>query len=87
MIQMTRYLACHLGQHGVRVNSIAPGPFLNPELDPGIPGFCDQVTMKVPMGRIGKPEEVAGPVVFLLSDAAAYINGANLPIDGGWTAW
>jgi NAD(P)-dependent dehydrogenase (short-subunit alcohol dehydrogenase family) len=87
MIQMTRYLACHLGQHGVRVNSIAPGPFLNPETDPGIPGFCDHLAMKVPMGRVGKPEEVAGPVVFLLSDAAAYINGANLAVDGGWTAW
>jgi NAD(P)-dependent dehydrogenase (short-subunit alcohol dehydrogenase family) len=87
MIQMTRYLACHLGKQGIRVNSIAPGPFPNTELDLGIPGFYDKLAQKVPMGRVGKPEEVAGPVVFLLSDAASYMNGANLPIDGGWTAW
>jgi NAD(P)-dependent dehydrogenase (short-subunit alcohol dehydrogenase family) len=87
MIQMTRYLACHLGQRGIRVNSIAPGPFPNTELDPGIPGFYDKLARKVPMGRVGEPQEVAGPVVFLLSDAASYVNGVNLPIDGGWTAW
>jgi NAD(P)-dependent dehydrogenase (short-subunit alcohol dehydrogenase family) len=87
MIQMTRYLACHLGQRGIRVNSIAPGSFPNTEVDSGIPGFYEKLAMKVPLGRVGKPEEVAGPVVFLLSNAAAFINGANIPIDGGWTAW
>jgi NAD(P)-dependent dehydrogenase (short-subunit alcohol dehydrogenase family) len=40
-----------------------------------------------PMGRSGNPEEAAGPVVFLLSEAASYVNGANLAVDGGWTAW
>ena len=87
MIQMTRYLACHLGQFGIRVNSIAPGPFPRTELDPGIPGFYANLARKVPMGRVGRAEEVAGPIVFLLSDAASYVNGVNLPIDGGWTAW
>jgi NAD(P)-dependent dehydrogenase (short-subunit alcohol dehydrogenase family) len=87
MIQMTRYLACHLGHRGIRVNSIAPGPFPNSEIEPGIPRFYEKLAEKVPIGRIGRPEEVAGPVVFLLSDAAAYVNGANLAVDGGWTAW
>jgi len=87
MIQMSRYLACHLGQLGIRVNSIAPGPFPRTELDPGIPGFYASLARKVPMGRVGKAQEVAGPIVFLLSDAASYVNGVNLPIDGGWTAW
>jgi NAD(P)-dependent dehydrogenase (short-subunit alcohol dehydrogenase family) len=87
MIQLTRYLACHLGRAGIRVNSIAPGPFPNTDTDPGIPGFYDELARRVPLGRIGRASEVAGPVVFLLSDAASYVNGANLPIDGGWTAW
>jgi NAD(P)-dependent dehydrogenase (short-subunit alcohol dehydrogenase family) len=87
MIQLSRYLATHLSRRGIRVNSISPGPFPDTEVDPGIPGFREKLALKVPMGRIGSPEEVAGPVVFLLSDAASYINGANLPVDGGWTAW
>jgi NAD(P)-dependent dehydrogenase (short-subunit alcohol dehydrogenase family) len=87
LVQMTRYLACHLGSSGIRVNSISPGPFPNTAVDPGIPGFYERLAAKVPMGRVGKPPEVAGPVVFLLSDAASYINGVDLPIDGGWTAW
>lgn len=87
MIQLTRYLACHLGNRGVRVNSVAPGPFPRTELDPGIPDFYASLARKVPMGRVGVAREVAGPILFLLSDAASYVNGVNLPIDGGWTAW
>jgi NAD(P)-dependent dehydrogenase (short-subunit alcohol dehydrogenase family) len=87
MIQLSRYLACHLGQAGIRVNSISPGPFPNTEVDSDIPEFYEKLARKVPMGRVGRAEEVAGPVVFLLSNAASYVNGANLSIDGGWTAW
>ena len=47
----------------------------------------ESVIKKTPANRIGKPIEVALPVVFLLSDLSSYINGVNLPIDGGWTAW
>ena len=87
MIQMTRYLACHLGQRNVRINSVSPGPFPDLTIDPGIPGFYDKLASKVPLGRVGSPREVAGPIVFLLSEASSYVNGADLRIDGGWTAW
>jgi NAD(P)-dependent dehydrogenase (short-subunit alcohol dehydrogenase family) len=87
MIQLSRYLACHLGRGRIRVNSVSPGPFPNIGDDPEALEFYEKLALKVPMGRVGRPEEAAAPVVFLLSEAASYVNGANLPIDGGWTAW
>ena len=87
IIQMTRYLAVHWGKMNVRCNCISPGPFPNPAVQRDNPAFVKRLAQKSPMGRIGKAEEIAGAVAFLLSDAASYITGHNLPVDGGWTSW
>ena len=87
LIQLTRYLACHLAPERIRVNAISPGPFPRTEIAVAKSDFISRLTEKVPMGRIGAPEEIAGPVLFLASEASSYITGVNLPVDGGWTAW
>jgi len=87
ILQMTRYFAVHWGRDNVRCNCISPGPFPNPSVQQNQPDFVKRLAEKSPLGRIGKPEEIAGAVAFLLSDAAAYITGHNLMVDGGWTAW
>lgn len=87
IIQMTRYLAVSWGKENVRCNCISPGPFPNLIVQRDNPEFVEHLAQKSPMGRIGKPDEIAGAVAFLLSDASSYITGQNLIVDGGWTIW
>ena len=87
LLQYTRYAACHLATQGIRVNAISPGPFPPEEAQLRDPDFTAALIEKVPMGRLGRPEDLAGAVVFLASPAARFVTGANLPVDGGWTAW
>lgn len=87
LIQWTRYAAVEFAPEGIRFNSVSPGPIPADEVVRGQPDFIARLTARTPMGRIGKPEEVAGPIVMLASPAASYITGTNLVIDGGWTAW
>jgi NAD(P)-dependent dehydrogenase (short-subunit alcohol dehydrogenase family) len=87
IIQMTRYLAVHWGKQNVRTNCISPGPFPKETVQREHPDFVKRLAAKSPLGRIGKSQEIAGAVAFLLSDAASYVTGHNLVVDGGWTAW
>ena len=85
--QVVRYMAVMLGPKGVRVNSVIPGPFPNPVGQGGDAEFVKKLSDKVPMARVGNAEEIVGAVVFLASEAASFITGTEIVIDGGWTAW
>jgi len=87
MIQLTRYLACELGPLAIRVNAISPGPFPSPDSRARYPKLMQNLKAKVPLGRLGEPEELAGAIAYLASDASRFVTGINLPVDGGWTAW
>lgn len=88
ILQMVRYQAVAWGNQNVRVNAIVPGTFPN-RANPliGEEGFLERLAAKVPLGRVGRPEEMAGAVVFLASDASSYVTGTQIVVDGGWTAW
>jgi 3-oxoacyl-[acyl-carrier protein] reductase len=83
LLTMTRTWSRELGRHGIRVNAIAPG-YVDTEMVRKIPQqIRDTVVSHIPVGRLGEPEEVAACYVFLASDAASYVNGAVLSVDGG----
>jgi gluconate 5-dehydrogenase len=86
VIQYTKYLACHLAKKRIRVNAVSPGPFPKEEVQKNVE-FMNQLKMKVPMGRIGLPDELKGVIIFLASNASSYITGENILVDGGWTSW
>lgn len=82
IINFTRYLASYFGPKNVRTNAISPGGIF----DNQNPNFVEQYTSKVPMRRMGNPDDISPVVVFLLSEDSKYISGQNIIVDGGWTA-
>lgn len=91
VIGLTRSVAADFGGKGIRCNAIAPGTVETPSLDERMRAQPDYEAARAafigrqPMGRIGKPEEIAELVVYLASDAAAFMSGSIITIDGGWS--
>ena len=88
IVQLTRETALAWAGHNIRVNSILPSQFLNEMwatalADEERSATVDRVLSGIPLGRLGRPEEIVGPVLFLAGDAASMVTGVSLPVDGG----
>ncbi len=90
VLSMTRSLACEWASKGIRVNAVAPG-YIATSMIQGLidRGAVDvgRLSRRIPLGRLGAPEEVADAILFLASESARYITGSTLSVDGGWAAF
>lgn len=88
ILQLTKAMALELGEHNIQVNAIAPGYFLTPMTKPFYDDAAHRAWIegRIPMGRWGKQEDLAGAVLFLASKASDYVTGTVLKVDGGWLA-
>ncbi len=89
IISLSRQMASNYGKYNIRVNSVSPGGIIDKKISSNSKSsklFRSNYINRVPLERFAKPEEIAGPIIFLASDSASYITGINLLVDGGWTS-
>lgn len=89
LVGLTRAASAEVGQQGIRINAVLPGITRTPMIarlseDPALAGFFDHLRQRHTMGRFGEPDEIGAAVVWLLSDAASFVNGAAIAVDGGY---
>ena len=80
---LTKYLAVYWAKRGVRVNTLCPASLENGQN----PEFVQKISELIPMGRMSRPDEYVGTVLYMLSDASSYMTGATVVLDGGRTIW
>jgi NAD(P)-dependent dehydrogenase (short-subunit alcohol dehydrogenase family) len=83
LIGLTRYLATHWADENVRCNAMCPGGVENGQPD----DFLKEVNKRIPMGRMANADEYQGTLIWMLSNASSYLNGAIVPVDGARTTW
>ena len=83
IINLTRYIATHMAEHGIRANILSPGGVFNDQKE----SFIKKYNQLTPLRRMATAEDYQGAILFLMSNASSYMTGANLIVDGGWTAW
>lgn len=89
VISLTRYYAAKWAKQGVRVNALAPGGVVaqGDSLTAQDPQFVEKYTSRIPMGRMCRPEDLTGPLVFLASQASSFVTGQTIAVDGGYLCW
>ena len=89
LISLVKYYAAKYGPRGVRVNALAPGGVVaeGDGLTAQDPEFVQKYTARIPMGRMCRPEDLGGPLVFLASDASSFVTGQVIALDGGYLCW
>ena len=83
VVGLTKYLSTYWAKDGIRVNTITPGGVESGQNDT----FKQNYSNRIPLGRMAQPEEMIGALIYLASDAASYVTGQNIIIDGGLSAW
>ncbi len=83
IINFTRYISTHLADDNIRANTLSPGGVFNDQSDEFVTNYIEHT----PLHRMATADDYQGAIIFLMSDASAYMTGSNLVVDGGWTAW